>query len=278
MQQFSIPVQITLQGGRQHQGRTAFSASGRNRNIDHNDGDLPDVHKKLPSSAGEDRAMLLGFAMMGFSVLMFFLLGITILKPFLLSTQREESNCTIIHTDIMDDWMDCACTCGVDYRGQGKYPCLQVFVNLTHSSQKALLHYNEEAVQINSKCFYIPKYHRDRNDLLNSALDIKEFFDHKNGTPFSCFYSPESQSEDVILIKKYDQMVIFHCLFWPTLTLVGGALIVGMVKLTQYLSLLCEKYSTTHRDEVGGKVPYMEQDRFKLWSVGRSQERGREIL
>lgn len=64
--------------------RTAFSASGRNRNIDHDDGDLPDVHKKLPSSAGEDRALLLGFAMMGFSVLMFFLLGITILKPFML--------------------------------------------------------------------------------------------------------------------------------------------------------------------------------------------------
>ncbi|XP_025862983.1 calcium-activated potassium channel subunit beta-3 [Vulpes vulpes] len=151
MQPFSVPVQITLQGGRRRQGRTAFTASGKNRNIDHHDGDLPDVHKKLPPSAGEDRAMLLGFAMMGFSVLMFFLLGITILKPFLLSTQREESNCTVIRTHIMDDWMDCAFTCGVDCRGEGKYPCLQVFVNLTHSGQKALLHYNEEAVQINSK-------------------------------------------------------------------------------------------------------------------------------
>uniref|UniRef100_A0A452TP71 Calcium-activated potassium channel subunit beta n=1 Tax=Ursus maritimus TaxID=29073 RepID=A0A452TP71_URSMA len=253
--------------------RTAFSASGRNRNIDHTDGDLPDVHKKLPSSAGEDRAVLLGFAMMGFSVLMFFLFGITILN-----TQREESNCTIIHTQIMDDSMDCAFTCGVDCRGQGKYPCLQVFVKLAHSGQKALLHYNEEAVQINSKCFYTPKCHRDRNDLLNSALDIKEFFDHKNGTPFSCFYSPDSRSEDVILIKKYDSMALFHCLFWPTLTLLGGALIVGMVRLTQYLSLLCEKYSTARRDEVGGEVPSAEQHRFKLWGVGRSQERSREIL
>uniref|UniRef100_G1LWA1 Calcium-activated potassium channel subunit beta n=1 Tax=Ailuropoda melanoleuca TaxID=9646 RepID=G1LWA1_AILME len=273
MQPFSIPVQITLQDGRRRPGRTAFSASGRNRNIDHSDGGVPDVRRKLPSSAGEDRAVLLGFAMMGFSVLMFFLFGITVLRPFLLSTQREESNCTIIHTQIMDDWMDCAFTCGVDCRGQGKYPCLQVFVKLTHSGQKALLHYNEEAVQINSKCFYTPKCHRDRNDLLNSALDIKEFFDHKNGTPFSCFYSPDSRSEDVILIKKYDYMVLFHCLFWPTLTLLGGALIVGMVRLTQYLSLLCEQYSTARRDEAGGKVPSAEQHRFKLWSVGRSQER-----
>lgn len=64
--------------------RTAFSTSGRRRNIYHNGGDPLDVCKKLPSSAGEDRAILLGFAMMGFSVLMFFLFGITILKPFLL--------------------------------------------------------------------------------------------------------------------------------------------------------------------------------------------------
>uniref|UniRef100_A0A8D1ESD0 Calcium-activated potassium channel subunit beta n=1 Tax=Sus scrofa TaxID=9823 RepID=A0A8D1ESD0_PIG len=270
MQPFSIPVQITLQGGRGRQGRTAFSTSGGKRNIDHSDGDPPDMHKKLPSSAGED-AMLLGFAMMGFSVLMFFLLGITMLKPFMLSTQREESNCTIIHTHIMDDWMDCAFTCGVDCQGQGKYPCLQVFVNLTHSGQKALLHYNEEAVQINSKCFYTPKCRRDGNDLLNSALNIKEFFDHKNRTPFSCFYSPDNQSEDVILIKKYDQMVIFHCLFWPSMTMLGGALIVGMVRLTQYLFLLCEKYSTALRDEVSGKVPYVARNQFKLWSVGRSK-------
>ncbi|XP_006867767.1 PREDICTED: calcium-activated potassium channel subunit beta-3 isoform X2 [Chrysochloris asiatica] len=151
MQPFSIPVQITLQGSRRHQGRTALPTSRKKRNIDHNDGESPDVHRKLPSSAGEDRAMLLGFAMMGFSVLMYFLIGINILKPFMLSTQREESNCTIIHTHIMDDWLDCDFTCGVDCRGQGKYPCLQVFVNLTHSGQKALLHYNEEAVQINSK-------------------------------------------------------------------------------------------------------------------------------
>nr|KAF6382330.1 potassium calcium-activated channel subfamily M regulatory beta subunit 3 [Pipistrellus kuhlii] len=240
---------------------TAVSTSGRKRNTDHGGGDPPAGHKKLPSSAGEDRAMLLGFTMMGFSVLMFFLFGTTILKPFVLSAQREEANCTIVLTRITDDGMGCTFTCGVACQGQGTYPCLQVLVNLTHSGQKALLRYNEEAVQINSKCFYTPKCHRDRNDLLIRALDVKEFFDHINGTPFSCFYTPGSQSEDVILIKKYDQMVIFYCLLWPSLTLLGGALIVGMVRLTQYLSLLCEKYSTALRDEAGGKAPYTEQHR-----------------
>ncbi|KAM4864276.1 calcium-activated potassium channel subunit beta-3 isoform X1 [Urocitellus parryii] len=278
MQPFSIPVQITLQGSRRCQGRTAFPTSVKKRYRDYKDGDPPEVHRKLPSSAGEDRAMLLGFAMMGFSILMFFLLGTTILKPFMLSTRRKESNCTTIHTHITEDWLDCAFSCGMDCQGQGKYPCLQVFVNLTHSGQKALLHYNEEAVQINSKCFYTPKCHRDRNDLLNSALDIKEFFDHKNGTPFSCFYYPDGQSEDVILIKKYNHMVVFHCLFWPSLTLLGGALIVGMVRLTQCLSLQCGKYSTSVRDQASGRVHSIGQQQIQLWSLGRSKGRSREML
>ncbi|XP_019481628.1 PREDICTED: calcium-activated potassium channel subunit beta-3 [Hipposideros armiger] len=136
-------------------------------------------------------------------------------------------------------------------------------------SSNVLLVWNNHPKAFHAQCFYTPKCHRDRNDLLNSALDIKEFFDHKNGTPFSCFYSPDSKSEDVILIKKYDQTVIFHCVFWPSLTLLGGALIVGMVRLTQYLSLLCEKYSTALRREAGGKVPHVEQHRFTLWGEAK---------
>ncbi|XP_075412178.1 calcium-activated potassium channel subunit beta-3 [Tenrec ecaudatus] len=277
MQPFSIPVQITLQGGRRLQGRTGLSTSGKKRNTDHHDGEPLEVHKKLPSSAGEDRAMLLGFAMMALSVLMFFLLGINMLKPFMLSTLREESNCTVIRIHIMDNWLDCASTCGVMCLGQGQYPCLQVFVNLTHSGQRALLHYNDEALQINAKCFYTP-CHGDRDDLLNSALDMKELFDHKNGTLFPCFYSPDSQPEDVVLRRKYGQMVIFHCLFWPSLTLLGGALIVGMVRLTQHLSLLCQKDRTTVREEVGDHMPLTGKHHFQLCGVRRSRGRHREIV
>ncbi|XP_053774085.1 calcium-activated potassium channel subunit beta-3 isoform X3 [Desmodus rotundus] len=101
MQPFSIPVQITLQGGRQRQGRTALSTSGRKRNTYHNGGDPPDGQKQLPSSAGEDRAMLLGFTMMGFSVLMFFLFGITILKPFMLRHQEINAG-THLERDVTD--------------------------------------------------------------------------------------------------------------------------------------------------------------------------------
>ncbi|XP_031758019.1 calcium-activated potassium channel subunit beta-3 isoform X2 [Xenopus tropicalis] len=221
--------------------------------------------KKQASNAGEDRAMLLGFTMMGLSVLMFFLLGITILKPFMLSVWNEESNCTIIQADIMEDWVDCSFTCGVDCHGQSKYPCLQVLVNVSNSGQSAVLHYNEEAVQVNPKCFYIPRCQRDKNDLLDGVMNIKEYFDRKNDTPFLCFHRPESKPEDVIFIKKYDRSVVFHCLFWPSLMLLGGALIVGMVKLTQHLSLLCKVYCSASKEELGSVAsrPDSQQSKTK---------------
>ncbi|KAJ1087651.1 hypothetical protein NDU88_000818 [Pleurodeles waltl] len=250
-QSFSVPIQITLHGSRRRQMREAFATGPcKAKKKDGCDGVKgADKTKKQVSNAGEDRAMLLGFTMMGLSVLMFFLLGITILKPYMLSVWKEESNCTTLQTDIMEDWVDCSFTCGVDCHGQSKYPCLQILVNLSHSGQKATLHYNEEAAQKTPKCFYIPKCQRNKNDLLNIALDIKDFFDNKNDTPFSCYYSPDSNSEDVIMIKKFDRMIVFHCLFWPSLMLIGGALIVGMVKLTQHLSVLCEEYCSATKDD-----------------------------
>ncbi|CAJ0959721.1 unnamed protein product [Ranitomeya imitator] len=171
------------------------------------------------------------------------------------SVWNEEANCTILQTDIMDDWIDCSFTCGVDCHGQSKYPCLQILVNVSGSDYVAALHYNEEAVQINPKCFYVPQCQRDKNDLLDGVLDVKLYFERKNDTPFACFHRPDSKPEDVILIKKYDRTVVFHCLFWPTLMLIGGASIVGMVKLTQHLSLLCMLYCNSPREEHGSMTP-----------------------
>ncbi|KAM4771117.1 calcium-activated potassium channel subunit beta-3 [Rhinophrynus dorsalis] len=260
-QSFSVPIQTTLQASRRRYMREAFSAvpGKAKRKESSTDGVKPaDKRKKQVSNAGEDRAMLLGFTMMGLSVLMFFLLGITILKPFMLSVWNEESNCTMVQADIMDDWVDCSFTCGVDCHGQSKYPCLQILVNVSHSGQTAVLHYNEDAVQINPKCFYIPRCQRDKNDLLDGVMNIKEYFESKNDTPFICFHRPESKPEDVILLKKYDKSVVFHCLFWPILMLFGGASIVGMVKLTQHLSLMCKVYCSPTREDPGSVTPRAE--------------------
>ncbi|KAM3932612.1 calcium-activated potassium channel subunit beta-3 [Leptodactylus fuscus] len=265
-QSFSVPIQITLQGSRRRYIREAFSPipGKAKRKESSSDGvRAADKVKKQVSNAGEDRAMLLGFTMMGLSVLMFFLLGIAILKPFMLSVWNEEANCTIIQTDIMEDWIDCSFTCGVDCHGQSKYPCLQILVNVSGSDYVAALHYNEEAVQINPKCFYVPKCQRDKNDLLDGVLDVKLYFERKNDTPFACFHRPDSKPEDVILIKKYDRTVVFHCLFWPTLMLIGGASIVGMVKLTQHLSLMCMLYCNSQREEPGSMTPRPDSQQSK---------------
>ncbi|KAM4692805.1 calcium-activated potassium channel subunit beta-3 [Discoglossus pictus] len=265
-QSFSVPVRITLQDSRRRQMREAFSAvPGKVKRKESSiDGvKAVDKRQKQVSTAGEDRAMLLGFTMMGLSVLMFFLLGITVLKPFMLSVWNEESNCTVIFTDIMDDWVDCSFTCGVDCHGQSKYPCLRILVNVSNSGQMAALHYNEEALQTNPKCFYIPDCQRDKNELLDGVLEVKEYFERKNDTSFACYHRPDSKPKDVIMIKKYDRSVVFHCLFWPSLMLIGGASIVGMVKLTQHLSLLCKVYCSSTRDELGSVTPRSDSQQSK---------------
>ncbi|XP_068135400.1 calcium-activated potassium channel subunit beta-3 isoform X2 [Hyperolius riggenbachi] len=269
-QSFSLPIQTNLQSSHRRYIREAFAPvpSREKRKESGSDGmKTSDKMKKQVFNAGEDRAMLLGFTMMGLSVIMFFLLGITILKPFMLNVWNEESNCTIIQADIMDDWVDCSFTCGVDCHGQSKYPCLQILVNVSASGHVAALHYNEEAVQVNPKCFYVPKCQRDKNDLLDGVLDVKQYFERKNDTPFACFHQPDSKPEDVILIKKYDRSVVFHCLFWPILMLIGGASIVGMVKLTQRLSMMCMVYCSPTREEAGNVTPRPDSQQSRTRKV-----------
>lgn len=54
------------------------------------------------------------------------------------STWQEGGGCTLLHTQVLDEWVDC--------RGVGTVPCLRVTVNLTTSNQRAFLHFDEESV------------------------------------------------------------------------------------------------------------------------------------
>lgn len=62
-----------------------------------------------------------------------------------------------------------------------------------------------------------------------------------------CYYDPNEQQETVLLTRLYDHSVVFHSLLWPSCMLTGGALIIVMVKLTQYLSRLCEEIGKIKR-------------------------------
>uniref|UniRef100_A0A8C9XED2 Potassium calcium-activated channel subfamily M regulatory beta subunit 3 n=1 Tax=Sander lucioperca TaxID=283035 RepID=A0A8C9XED2_SANLU len=179
------------------------------------------------SSVGEDRAILLGFTMMAFSVLMFFVVGITMVKPYV--------NRCGLSAVTLEKWVDC--------RGVSTVPCLRVTVNLTDSNERAFLHFDEESVLLASECFYIPKCQMERTELQDEVLKVKNSLDTQLGSTSSCFTDRARHPRDVILGRKYTFKKALFALLWPCLMLGGGALLVGLVKLTQCLAHLCPETS-----------------------------------
>uniref|UniRef100_A0A3Q2ZPJ0 Potassium calcium-activated channel subfamily M regulatory beta subunit 3 n=1 Tax=Kryptolebias marmoratus TaxID=37003 RepID=A0A3Q2ZPJ0_KRYMA len=191
------------------------------------------------SSVGEDRAVLLGFTMMAFSVLMFFVVGITTAKPYINSCWEVEAHCVLRQTDILEDWVDC--------RGVSVVPCLTVTVNLTGSNQGAFLHYDEEQnITLKSflfQCFYIPKCQMDKDALQDEVQEVKRVLDRHLGSNYSCFSDHKKHPNHVIWHKKYTLRRALFGLLWPCLMLGGGALLVGLVKMTQCLARLSSEVS-----------------------------------
>lgn len=62
-----------------------------------------------------------------------------------------------------------------------------------------------------------------------------------------CFVDRTDKTDTAILTQIYSQIAVFHSLFWPTCTLIGGSVIIAMVKLTQYLSVVCDRLSRIKR-------------------------------
>uniref|UniRef100_A0A8C4D8L1 Potassium calcium-activated channel subfamily M regulatory beta subunit 3 n=1 Tax=Dicentrarchus labrax TaxID=13489 RepID=A0A8C4D8L1_DICLA len=188
------------------------------------------------SSVGEDRAILLGFTMMAFSVLMFFVVGITTpwlgyTKHFLLfSSDWVESSCVLLKTEILEEWVDC--------RGVSIVPCLRVKVNLTGSNQTTFLHFDEELVLLALECFYIPKCRMDRTELQKEVEKVKNSLDAQLERTSLCFTDNTRHPGDTILNRKYTHEKALLAMLWPCLMLGGGALLVGLVKLTQFLAHL----------------------------------------
>ncbi|XP_062832854.1 calcium-activated potassium channel subunit beta-2 isoform X5 [Anolis carolinensis] len=209
------------------------------------DHDLLDKRKTVTAlKAGEDRAILLGLTMMVCSIMMYFLLGITLLRSYMQSVWTEETQCTLLNVSITETF-NCSFSCGPDCWKISQYPCLQVYVNVSSSGQKFLLYHTEETIKINPECSYIPKCGKNFEESLSLVNVVMENF--KKYQHFSCFYDPEGTQKNVLLTKLYSSNVVFHSLFWPTCMMIGGLAIVAMVKLTQYLSLLCERIQRINR-------------------------------
>ncbi|KAK9538933.1 hypothetical protein VZT92_004072 [Zoarces viviparus] len=232
----SIPINTNLQGARRRQTRhrellhtPSAQEQERSSGVDGRGGQRART-QMLVSSVGEDRAVLLGFAMIAFSVLMFFVVGMTVVKPYINSNWEEEASCVLLQADILEEWVDC--------RGVSTVPCLRVTVNLTDSNQRAFLHLDEESVLLAPECFYVPKCQMDRTELQQEILKVKNSLDAQLGSTSSCVTDPARHPRDVILSRKYTFKKALYALLWPCLMLGGGALLVGLVKLTQCLAHL----------------------------------------
>ncbi|XP_013881224.1 calcium-activated potassium channel subunit beta-3 isoform X2 [Austrofundulus limnaeus] len=209
----------------------------------------------MVSSVGEDRAVLLGFTMMAFSVLMFFVVGITTVKPYINSCWDQEAHCVLRQTHILEDWVDC--------RGVSTVPCLKVTVNMSGSTQGSFLHYDEESVLLAKECFYIPKCQMDKDDLQDEVQEIKRRLDRHLGSNSSCFIDHKNHPNHVIWHKKYTLRRALFGLLWPCLMLGGGALLVGLVKMTQGLARLSSEVCI---ESAGGRLTarYTQGKLYKL--------------
>ncbi|XP_063056353.1 calcium-activated potassium channel subunit beta-2 [Engraulis encrasicolus] len=207
--------------------------------------DVLDKRKTVTAlRAGEDRAILLGLSMVLFSVMMYFVLGITMVRSYADSVWTEESSCTVINSTVVAE-VNCTYSCGSDCWKSSRFPCLQVFVSLNTSGRVHRLSYNEEAQDSNPECFYVPKCRKDHSSMYSIVLNISEKL--KMHQQVLCYHDPGEHQENVLLTRLYGRAAVFHSLFWPTCTLVCGTLIIAMVKLTQYLSILCERVSRIKR-------------------------------
>lgn len=91
----------------------------------------------------------------------------------------------------------------------------------------------------------MPRCQKDTTVMHTMIMNISEHL--KVNQQIQCYYDPSQQHEAVLLTRLYDQRVVLHSLLWPSCMITGGALIIVMVKLTQYLSRLCEEIGKIKR-------------------------------
>ncbi|KAI2667300.1 Calcium-activated potassium channel subunit beta-3 [Labeo rohita] len=266
----SVPVNITLQGARRRHMRDVFQqAQQENGGKWRKEREMKGNEKartQIPeSSVGEERAVLLGFTMMTFSILMYFLVGIVMVKPSVYSDWKP-NNCSLVQIDLVDEVMDC--------RGIDSFKCLRVLVNST--PEKTLQFYvDEDTVKYRPKCFYTPKCHRNKTEQEDEASNITNTL-IMWGENMTCYLSA-TYPNNAIYRRKYTIETALYYLLWPSVMLFGGILLVGLVKLNQHLAFLCTEIS---REELLGKQSKVTEGRiYRLlrWRPGGPTEQDNPI-
>lgn len=89
-----------------------------------------------------------------------------------------------------------------------------------------------------SQCFYLPKCRMGGAELQKEMEEVRNSLDAQLETSSLCLADRARHPGDAILNRKYGGGDALSALLWPCVMLGGGALLVGLVKLTQHLARL----------------------------------------
>ncbi|XP_078450078.1 calcium-activated potassium channel subunit beta-4-like [Lampetra planeri] len=203
------------------------------------------------ASEGEDRAIRLGVVLVLFAFASFSTLALCWMRPALqLRARTREDNCSVTRVDAGDGGASgpagepCAFSCGPACRGDSRYPCVRVFARLAHSSGRvALLHQDLLQLSLNPRCSYVPpSCHRDPSENARNVSGWAARWRRslELSASFPCYFDGQLRPDDVILDRDDSRAVVFHCVFWPFLTLLVGLLLIGLATCAKSLSVRAE--------------------------------------
>ncbi|XP_026544316.1 calcium-activated potassium channel subunit beta-1 [Notechis scutatus] len=204
------------------------------------------LHKKVVAAQkrGETKALWLGLAMMACSSLMYLFIGIVLVPLHRGSVWADESECNVVRANIKEK-VHCSFIEGSEDKDIFHYPCLEVYVNLTHLGQIVMLYHTEITVNRNPKCSYIPPDMENYKQVQQKVEEIRDNF--RKHQWFLCHYDPSRKEKSVLLKRLYPPEGLLIAFAWPSMLLIGGILIVILVKLSQYLAFVSVNVEHSYR-------------------------------
>nr|XP_032836651.1 calcium-activated potassium channel subunit beta-4-like [Petromyzon marinus] len=93
------------------------------------------------------------------------------------------------------------------------------------------------------QCSYVPaSCHRDPSENARnvSGWAVRWLRSLELSASFPCYFDGQLRPDDVILDRDDTRAVVFHCVFWPFLTLLVGLLLIGLATCAKSLAVRAE--------------------------------------
>ncbi|XP_075716088.1 calcium-activated potassium channel subunit beta-1 [Rhinoderma darwinii] len=197
----------------------------------------------MAQKRGETRAVCLGIGMIICSVMMFFLLGVTVLPKYIKSVWTEETKCTLVQATFKER-ANCIHNSNTKPESILKYPCLEVLVNLNFSEDVFMLYHTEESSEWNNKCTYTPDCKENHTEVAMHVQEIQGKFNKSSS--FTCYFDPKGRQKSIILIRKFGPHKMISYFFWPASMFTVGLFVVIIVKISQYFAMVSVQASRTN--------------------------------